>query len=429
MKIAIISDFHLGAKEDGLREEDPFEQAKEAVEKALELGAQLILISGDIFDSRIPKQEVWSKGMRILSFASEKKNRDVSLLDTIDKKRGDITDLPFRGAPVIAIHGNHERRGKGFVDSIEALESSGLVIRLHHNGVVLNSEGVNVAIQGMGYVPGEFAKDFLERWQPSPIEGSVNIFMLHQGLGRFTYSASESSKLQPADLPEGFDLYISGHVHYKVESEVHGKPLIFPGSTFRTQLLPVEARNPKGFYMLELTDESLDYEFVKLNSPRDFFYEKKEFERTNPLEVENWVRDKVNEFLQEKFENPDRRPLARIRLVGSLSKGSSRSEINSKDIEAEFEDKILLSITKEDLSSPELEEKTEFLRNIRKENISMEERGLKILESKLNDLNYDRRFDSSVLYDLLSGERTEEALDEVMSEIDKITEAKLEEES
>lgn len=428
MKIAIISDFHLGAKGGTRREKDPFNQAREAFEKALDMGAQLILIPGDIFDSRTPKQEVWSEAMRVLSMASEKENQDISIDRTLGKDKEEITALPFRGVPVIAIHGNHERRGKGFVDSIEALESAGLLIRIHHNGIVMDSPEGKIAVQGMGYVPDEYAKNLLEKWEPEPVKNATNIFLLHQGLGQFTYSSRKKSKLKPADLLEGFDLYVSGHVHYKIEDEIFGKPLIFLGSTFRTQLLPVEAESPKGFYMVELGSDEIGYEFVRLDSVRDFFYEEKEFDKASPGQVENWIRKKVNEFLKDRGDSSGKVPLARIRLKGTLSKGSSRSEIGVNEIEGEFEDQIMLTISVADLSSPELEGKTQFLKDIREEKISMEERGLRILESNLEELDYDARFDAEEIYSLISNDKVDDAISQISKKIEKLTEEKMREE-
>lgn len=406
---------------------DPIDQAKEAFERALDLDAQLILVPGDIFESRTPNQEIWSESMKTLSLASEKDNEDISLVDTIGKERSEITALPLRGVPVVAIHGNHERRGRGFVDSIEALESAGLLIKLHHNTVVFETPEGKLALHGMGYVPGRYARDLLDRWTPEPVEGATNIFILHQGLGKFTFASDEYPSLQEADLPEGFDLYISGHVHYRAESKVYGVPLLFPGSAVRTQLLPIESEVPKGFYMIDLKRDSLDYEFFELESIRDFFYEKQNFEEATPRGIEEWLRGRVNELLQRPFQNQNKRPLARIRLTGTLARGSSRSGISAGEIESEFEDKILLSISREDLSSPDLEEKTQFLKSIREERISMEERGLKILESNLEDLDYDEEFESRQLFELLSEDKVDEAFAKVWEKVEELAGSKLEE--
>lgn len=427
MKIAVISDFHLGAKEGTPREDDSFEQAREAFERALNLGAHLILVLGDIFDSRIPKQEVWSKAMKILSLASERENQQIRLDDSIGKDKSKITALPLRGTPVVALHGNHERRGKGFVDSVEALESAGLIIRLHHNAVIFDTPDGKIAIHGMGYVPEEHAEDVLRKWDPNPVEGATNIFMIHQSLGKFTYSSERVSPLRPADLFEGFDFYLSGHVHYKAESKVFEKPLIFPGSTIRTQLLPIEAETPKGFYMIEIKDGEVDYKFIELESVRDFFYEKKSFEKASLGEVENWIKSKVEEWLQSPRKNQNKPPLARIRLVGTLAKGTSRSEVSTNRLETKFEDRILLSISREDLNSPELEEKVQFLKDIREEKISMEERGMRVLESNLEELDYDQRFDPEDLFASLSEGKVDEALNEVSEKVEKMSEDLLEE--
>lgn len=426
MKIAIVSDFHLGTKAGSPRENDSFIQAKEAIERALDLGAQVILIAGDIFDSRVPQQEVWSRGMKILSIASERENQGVVLSDTIGKDKNEITALPLRGTPVVAIHGNHERRGRGFVDSIEALESSGLVIKLHHSSIVFDTSEGKVAIHGMGYVPEDYALDLLNKWKPKPVEGATNIFMIHQGLGKFTFSSSGAASLRPSDFVKGFDLYVSGHVHYRVESEIHGKPLIFPGSTIRTQLLPVEAKKAKGFYLVDLEGEKIDVEFVELKSPRKFYYEEKNFEGATSGQVESWIRARLDEIIEESGQKSNKRPLVRLRLVGALAKGSSRGDIDLRRIEAEFEDKILPNISREDLSSPGLEEKTQLLKDIREEKISMEERGMKILDSNLEELNYDQRFDPRVLYGLLSENKVDEAFDKVSEKLKELIGSELE---
>lgn len=423
----MVSDFHLGAKEDTERENDAFEQAREAIVRALDLGAQLILISGDIFDSRTPSQEVWSEALKLLSVASQRENSGISLVKTIGEKKDEISALPFRGTPIVAIHGNHERRGKGFVNAVEALESAGLLIHIHHNGVVLTSSEEKVAIHGMGYVPDKYASDFLREWSPQPVEDAKNIFMMHQGLGRYTFAAREQSNLDPSDLFGGFDLYISGHVHYKVESEVFGKPLIFPGSTVRTQLLPVEASKPKGFYLVDIQNDSLDYRFVELKSVRDFFYKKKEFEEATTSEVEGWIRENLEKLKETPRQNQAKFPLVRLRLMGTLVKGSSRSEVETKKFEREFEDEFLLSISKEELSSPELEEKTHLLKDIRDEKISMEEKGIQILNSTLKELDYSGELNPEHLFNLLSEEKVDEAYDEVITQVEKHASSILEE--
>jgi len=422
LKIAVVSDFHLGAKQGTEREQDSFLQARESLEKALDEGAQVILILGDIFDSRNPEQEVWSEAMKILSLPAEADNQGIELDRAIDRDQNELTVLPLRGVPVVAIHGNHERRGKGFVDSVEALESSGLLIKIHHNGIVFEADGEKVAIQGMGYVPKQYAKTFIDEWDPEPVDDAVNLFLLHQGLGQFSFSFEGESDLKPADLFEGFDLYLSGHVHYRIEDEVFGKPLIFPGSTFRTQLLPIEAEKSKGFYMIEVDSSEIGYDFIELDSVRDFCYGECKFDSASSGEIEEEIRSKVNALLDDRCDGSSKTPLIRIILEGTLEKGVSRNDIDFNGIVEDFEDEALLKISRSGLTSPDLEEKSEFLKDIREENISMEERGLRLLESNLEELEYDETFDARGFYEFLSNENVDEALDEVLEKVNNLVE-------
>ena len=64
MKIAVMSDFHLGYNEDS------FTQAREALEKASAF--DLIIICGDLFDSRNPNQETIYEAVKMLAETKKK---------------------------------------------------------------------------------------------------------------------------------------------------------------------------------------------------------------------------------------------------------------------------------------------------------------------------------------------------------------------
>ena len=67
VKVSIISDLHLGFGKDTEREEDAFVATKRAFEKAKELESDLIILAGDMFDTRLPRPEHWSRFMKLLS--------------------------------------------------------------------------------------------------------------------------------------------------------------------------------------------------------------------------------------------------------------------------------------------------------------------------------------------------------------------------
>ena len=64
MKIAILSDFHFGFGAGTEREEDPYEAVREAIEKSK--SCDLILLGGDVFDTRNPNAEILTRAMEIL---------------------------------------------------------------------------------------------------------------------------------------------------------------------------------------------------------------------------------------------------------------------------------------------------------------------------------------------------------------------------
>ncbi len=424
MKVAVISDLHLGTKWGTKREQDSFEQAREAFERALELGAQLILVPGDIFELRIPRQEMWAKAMRILSLPLARGRGRLKLMDTIDKNPDDISPVALQGVPIVGLHGNHERRSMGLVNPIQALEAAGLLMYLHHNTLVFETPAGKVAVHGMSNVPERHARDVLNTWNPKPVEGALNILMLHQSLGQYVFSDEEHPTIDISDLPPGFDLYLCGHMHYHEEEEVHGRPLLFPGSTVRTQLLPIEAERAKGFYILELGKE-ISYDFVELRSVRDFFYEERAFDGAGISQLNAWIRSKVQELLEKPRRNPDKTPLIRFRLRGSLAKDTSRSEFDTEALEEEFGEKAIVKISKGELTAPGLEEKIRFLRELRERRLSIEDMAMELLDSNLREVGYDQIFDVRALYGLLVEEKIDDALDRVLRTVDKLSGSEL----
>ncbi len=424
MKIAVISDTHLGTKWGTPRQQDPFDQAQEALERALQLGAQLILMPGDIFDTRIPRQEIWSRAMRILASALAREQKDVKLSGTVDKNPDDISSVAFKGVPIVALHGNHERRVKGLVNPVEALEAAGFLVHLHTNTLILETPAGKLAIHGMSNVPERYAKSVLSAWNPKPVNGAFNILMLHQAVGQFVFSGEESPTIDLEDLPLGFDLYICGHIHYHAEARVHGRPLLFPGSTERTQLLPIEAQVPKGFYLLDLGEE-VRYEFVELRCTRDFFYEEMVFDNVGIPQLNDAIRQKLHELLARPRRNPDKLPLIRLRLRGTLAKDASRGDFDQEAIVQEFADKALVAINKDELTAPGLQEKVRFLRELREHRLPVDEIAMRLLEAHLHEIGYAQVFDMRTLYDLLAEDRTEEALEKVLEVVGKQIEAEL----
>ena len=83
MRISFLSDFHLGFSQFSETEEDSYESAEEAMEKALD--SDLIVLVGDIFDSRLPKTKTWGRAMKILTKPLLKNNPGIKLIESSKK--------------------------------------------------------------------------------------------------------------------------------------------------------------------------------------------------------------------------------------------------------------------------------------------------------------------------------------------------------
>ncbi|TDA35475.1 MAG: hypothetical protein DSO02_01370 [Hadesarchaea archaeon] len=418
LKLAVIGDTHLGAKWGTQREEDPFDQAEEALRKAVEGDVDLILLLGDLFDTRAPRHEVWVRAMRLFTLPRMAKGR-MRLVGVKGKEEKEISPLSLQGIPVVALHGNHESRTEGLKNPVEVLEAAGMLIHLHRETVIFEGPGGRVAVHGMSHVPERYSKSFLQTWNPKPVEGAFNVLMLHQSLGQYVFSTEESPGIFPEDLPKGFDLYLCGHVHYRAEASVWGRPLLFPGSTERTQLLPIEAQSQKGFYLVEGGRPR----FVELETPRDFFYEEVDAEGMDVHQLQERVRERVETLLSSRRRNMKKLPLIRLRLKGRLARGK-KGDFEDSSLVEEFSDRALLVISKEDLSSPQEEVRREVLERL-KDARSLEEMTLRLLEQQLSELKYSYGLEARSLYTLMLEGKEGEVEEKVRAFVRKMVEIEL----
>ena len=362
MKIAVISDTHLGFDYSGERSDDSFIAAEEAIDKAIAEKVDLIILPGDLFDSRVPKPDVFVRAMRIFSKPLVFGHSNVRLVEN-DKY---VSKLSLIGIPMIAIHGTHERRATDLMNPIEALEHAGIMIHLHLNHVVFEKHGERIAIHGMSGVPERYAGPILKDWNPKPVKDAVNILMLHQSIDPFIYSPNEPPTIKLEDLPDGFDLYIDGHIHERKIHEFdlagHKRKLLICGSTIQTQL---KKESRKGFNIISVENGKIGIKFIELENQRDVYI----FDINNEKELKQ-----TEEFLRN-LPAKKLKPVVRIKLNKDID------DTGLKTIQAD----AIVSITKN--------VKEEM--KIKKINVvPIEELGIKILEERAGPL-------AEVLFDML----------------------------
>ncbi|RLJ02445.1 MAG: hypothetical protein DRP11_02995 [Candidatus Aenigmatarchaeota archaeon] len=399
MRIACISDLHFGFGTGTERENECWEGAEEAFEKAMT--ADLVLIAGDIFDTRIPRPEHWGRAMELLSKFKTKSN-DVKVLEV--RGRGPVPDETLRGIPVLAIHGTHERRSEHITNPVESLERGGFLIHLHTATVVLEIRGERVAVHGMSGVPERYAKDVLLKWNPKPVENAFNIFMLHQSIDPYIYSPLEPPSLKLEDMPEGFDLYVAGHIHWHDLTEVKGKPFMIPGSTVITQMNKIESKQRKGFYMVD-TGGGID--FIELERTRPFIYREIDITGKKPSEITEMIERELGGIQEE------RKPLVHLKLQGTLPKGVGRSDLDMSGIRKGFSDRMILKITM-GIREEKLEEKLQLLRSIREQKASIEEIGFAILRKNMEELG--SKFEYEKFFEMLVEGETDRVVNELLKD-------------
>jgi len=340
--ILITSDFHLGYGYNTERERDCYF----VLDEILKEHPDLILFSGDMFESRVPRLEVLAEAVSFLVKLKEKNSR--AKMIECDKE---INERALHGIPFVSIYGNHERR-PNLINPIQTLEKAGLLINLHCQKIVFEINGKKIAIHGMSHVPERYARDVLLEWNPKPVEGATNILLLHQNIDPFVYSPLEDVNLKLSDLPRGFDYIVNGHIHWRNIVDLSDGKLVIPGSTVATQLNKKESEIKKGYFLL---GDELKFREIK---QREFYYRTLE----NKEELENFL---------ESLEAKELKPIIKIKIKNT-------SPIDLNIIEKKYRDKGILIFQRE------IETKFEKQRSeIMEKQLSAEEYGKKLLKEKM----------------------------------------------
>jgi len=327
MKIAITGDFHLGFNQDALG------QAANALDACKD--ADAIIIAGDIFDSRIPRQEVMNEALQLFSQAAESLNSEATIYEM--DADGVITGLP-NYPPILAIAGTHERRSKGLANPIHLLDSALCAVNVHGRRICVQKGNEQACFQAMAGVPEEFSRQVLKKMEFKPFKGSFNVFVFHQSLAE---AMPFGEALCSQDLPDGFDLYVDGHIHWMAEL-VEGKKRIFiPGSTVVTQMRKNEMRKKQ---VIIFDTQTGTYE-SRVFATRPFLYRDIIFE--NPVtsaEVVAQVDAALSEMLSPANSQT---PIVKLKLSGKLANGLESKDLDLSSITKRYADRAMLHIDRD----------------------------------------------------------------------------------
>jgi len=396
MKIAVISDMHLGFKQKE-RENEALEQSIEAFNLALSFKPDLILIPGDIFDSDEPEQDTFIEAFNLFSLLKNTEKSNLKIL----KEGSKLNE--FNGIPVIAINGTHEYRGKNQVNAVKLLEAANFLLHLHAEKALIEKGNERIAVFGLSGIPEKYAKDVLKAWNPKPEKNAFNILMFHQSLKEFLPFDDEMiASLSLSDFPDGFDLLLDGHFHSQTEIIQDKIHLIVPGSTIITQTKKIESEKPKGILLIDTSNKKID--FISLPKQRKFYFIELEFDEANTAKIVEAVTKEL-----EKISSENLKPLVKIKIKGTLAKGLKKQDIDLSLIEEKFKEKLVLIFSIK-LNDASFQKKIIELSKLQESKKSVKELGFELLEKNLKQTEFKNSFDARHLFELLSSDKTEEAL-------------------
>lgn len=393
MIIGILSDTHLGYPR---FYEDSFKQFDEAFRAACD-SSDLVILPGDIFDTRVPRFEVLARAMHLFEYG---KSTDWASKG-IEGTKGEL--------PVVAIHGTHDRRSKEMINPVQLLERSGFITNASEGVVIFDKAEAGgkiqkVAIHGFGGTPEDEVHEALKVRELKPIPGAYNILVLHQTITD-VIPVAEGIRLE--DLPPGFDLYLCGHIHKRVVMKRDGKFLLIPGSTVITQLKK-EEEEPRAWARLDTSNNEI--KFMEISS-RPFHYVEMEFDRADAAEI----IDRCRNAIEKELSHGEEMPIIRVQLKGNVKEGLKRENIDLSSLNEMYRERCYIQIDNE-LDAQGLKDRMESLRKMYEQKMSVREIGMQLLKQKLETKN-NGGINVERLIEQLSDE---DNIDSVIKELAKI---------
>ncbi|RLE81791.1 MAG: hypothetical protein DRJ51_03060 [Thermoprotei archaeon] len=243
--IAHLSDTHLGYRQYNLteRERDFYEAFNEAIDKIISERVEIVIHSGDLFDSSRPSTEALLTVLRAVKKLHEK------------------------GIKIYTIPGSHDQPKRKGLPPHALFEQLGVrVLRASNPYDVYD----NIIICGVQYVPGAFKPVILKKLSELARVAekySKRILVLHQAIYQFLPFDYE---LTLEDLPKLFHYYALGHIHKRILQNFGEGVLAYSGSTeiWSRDEYKEYQRNGKGFYLVDLSRDIPHVHKVDLESIR-----------------------------------------------------------------------------------------------------------------------------------------------------------------
>ena len=332
MKFAHLADCHIGSWRDPKLKDTSTIAFQKAADKCIGENVDFILISGDLFNTSIPR------------------------LDNLKDAVNSLNKLKEKNIPVYIIPGSHDYSPSGKT-MLDVLENAGLFINVVKGEEIdgklklkfTTDKKTGAKITGMLGKRYSLEKEYYKNLILENLENEAGykIFMFHSGIDELKPEDMQNIITQPLSLlPKNFNYYAGGHVHIVKDTKIEGYGTIaYPGPLFPNSFSELEKLETGGFYIVE--DNIPKWHPIQVYNINKVIID---CNQKNPEQIYNEV---INEIKDKEFINT----IFLIRLFGSLSSGKPY-DIDFKDIFAQLYGKSAYFVMKNtnQLTTKEFEE-------------------------------------------------------------------------
>ena len=332
MKFAHMADCHIGSWRDPKLKDISTIAFSKAIDKCIEENVDFILISGDLFNTSLPR------------------------IDNLKTVVGVFKQLKDKNIPVYIIPGSHDYSPSGKT-MLDVLENAGLFInvvkgeeidgKLKLNFTIDKKTGAKITgMLGKRY---SLEKKYYENLITENLEqeDGYKIFMFHSGIDELKPEDMGNIITQPLSLlPKNFNYYAGGHVHIVKDTKIDGYGTIaYPGPLFPNSFSELEKLETGGFYIMD--NDKLRWESIQVYNIYKIILN---CDGKNPEQIYDEI---INGIEDKEFNDT----IVLIRLFGSLSSGKPH-DIDYKEIFTQLYDKSAYFVMKNTnaLTTKEFEE-------------------------------------------------------------------------
>jgi DNA repair exonuclease SbcCD nuclease subunit len=201
-------------------------------EKIIEEHADIVIHSGDLFDSPRPTTQAYYAFKKLL----RKLDGKVKLFAVL----GDHDKPKIRGMPPHML----------FEDQIQILGAGGTA---EHQSIMVEGKEILVAgISNLSQMYRAVLAEELNKLGSLKTKCDCSILVLHEAIDQFFIE--EACELALTDVPKNFDYYAMGHLHSRIKAS-HGQgELAYPGSSeiIRSDEIAEWKKKGKGFYIVDI---------------------------------------------------------------------------------------------------------------------------------------------------------------------------------